>query len=371
MPTSIEPLVSIVVPNYNYGRFLPDLLRSIEAQTYRNWECIVVDDGSTDNSVEVVAEAAAREQRIHLLRKNRAGAVSCTVAAVPMVRGEIVAFVDSDDEMLPDRLASVVDAFQAEPDAGLLVHRLYLVDEQRHVLGMMPLAQRLPSGDLREQTLRGRMGIAGLGVTSGLAVRADLLRWLHDESLMPTSEAANVFDEFIRRCVPLLAPVISIDRPLGLRRLHGRNISRGLEESLLAVVERHLRIYAEQERVQGAVIERLRLERSSSADDLDLLSMRFVQARVTGADGSAGRAYFGAPGFAGMPRSRRWFWRVSRVAPRPVFERMVSGLYSPGGRKPLLNHLRLRMRRVVVPDSVGAGVATTWSVVRQALRGGW
>ena len=372
MPSSTEPLVSIVVTNHNYGRFLPDLLSSIERQTYRHWECIVVDDGSTDDSADVVAAVADRDSRFQLLRKERAGSVSCLVAAVPRVHGELVVLIDSDDEMLPGRLSAVVECSLAQPTAGLIVHRLYTVDEQRRVIGMMPLAGQLPRGDLREQTLRGRMGLAGLGVTSAMAVRADRLRWLLEEGLMPTPAAANGTDEFLRRSLPLLAPVASIEQPLGLRRLHGVNVSRAVTESLLELIDRHLELYAEQERVQAAIVERLSLPSASRSVDLDLLSMQFVRARLTAVGASsAAKAYFAAPGFAGMPRPRRWFWRACRVAPRPAFERMVRALYSPGGRKPLLNHVRLRLRRGAVPYGVGAGAASTWSVVRQAFKGGW
>ena len=69
------PQVTVIIPSYNYGRFLGQTLESVLAQTYQNWECFVVDDGSTDNTREVVESYAGRDSRIRYIyqRNQRAG----------------------------------------------------------------------------------------------------------------------------------------------------------------------------------------------------------------------------------------------------------------------------------------------------------
>src|SRR5438477_10414146 len=71
MSTASQPLVSVIIPTYNYAHFIAEALASVHSQTYSNWEMIVVDDGSTDNTEEVVKRIAADERRISYLRQER------------------------------------------------------------------------------------------------------------------------------------------------------------------------------------------------------------------------------------------------------------------------------------------------------------
>lgn len=103
--TLSDGLVSIIMPAYNCGDFIGITLDSIIAQTYRNWEVIVVDDCSTDNTAEVVEEYLKRESRIryHKLDKNSGAAVARN-KAVDLATGKYMAFLDSDDVWVPEKL---------------------------------------------------------------------------------------------------------------------------------------------------------------------------------------------------------------------------------------------------------------------------
>jgi len=68
-PLSVRPLVSVLLPNYNYARFLPHAIESVQAQSYDNWELLVCDDGSTDNSCEVAERYSRLDRRITVLRQ--------------------------------------------------------------------------------------------------------------------------------------------------------------------------------------------------------------------------------------------------------------------------------------------------------------
>src|SRR5262245_61685550 len=93
-----EPLVSIIINNYNYGRFLEEAINSALDQTYRKTEVIVVDDGSTDNSRQVIAD---HNDQIITVLKDNGGQASAFNAGFIRSHGEIIIFLDSDDILLP------------------------------------------------------------------------------------------------------------------------------------------------------------------------------------------------------------------------------------------------------------------------------
>lgn len=103
---SIEnsPLVSVIIPNYNYAHLIVETLQSVQQQTYKNFECIVVDDGSTDNSVEVISQFAANDERFKLLSKRNGGLSSTRNEGMKIAQGTILAFLDSDDLWEVDKL---------------------------------------------------------------------------------------------------------------------------------------------------------------------------------------------------------------------------------------------------------------------------
>lgn len=104
------PLVSIIVNNFNYEHFIADAINSVLQQTYKNYQLIVIDDGSTDASINIIKEF--KDDRIEVIQKNNAGQLSCFNAAVSIVRGEYVFFLDSDDLWNKDYLKEVVKCYQ-------------------------------------------------------------------------------------------------------------------------------------------------------------------------------------------------------------------------------------------------------------------
>lgn len=103
-------LVSIITPTYNCGRFIAETIDSVLAQTYTNWEMIILDDCSTDNTKEIVDAYIARDSRIHYycLEVNSGAAVART-KAMELAQGEYMAFLDSDDLWSPDKLQCQLD----------------------------------------------------------------------------------------------------------------------------------------------------------------------------------------------------------------------------------------------------------------------
>jgi Glycosyltransferases involved in cell wall biogenesis len=101
----IKGLVSIITPAYNCGRYIGETIESVIKQTYTNWEMIIVDDCSSDNTKSVVQAYLNRDQRIqyHTLKIN-SGAATARTFAMELAQGEYMAFLDSDDLWMPDKL---------------------------------------------------------------------------------------------------------------------------------------------------------------------------------------------------------------------------------------------------------------------------
>jgi glycosyltransferase involved in cell wall biosynthesis len=99
-----SPLVSIIVPAHDYERFIADALASVQTQTLDSWECIVVDDGSTDGTAAVVADIARRDPRVLLHRQKNAGLAAARNSGIERARGRYVQLLDADDMLEPKKL---------------------------------------------------------------------------------------------------------------------------------------------------------------------------------------------------------------------------------------------------------------------------
>lgn len=131
----IDGLVSIITPTYNCGKFIGETIESIQAQTYENWEMVIVDDRSTDNTEEVVAAYQEKDQRIryHKLEVNSGAAVART-KAMELANGQYMAFCDSDDLWTKDKLQKQLD-FMKKTGHAFTCTSYEQVDEESKSLG--------------------------------------------------------------------------------------------------------------------------------------------------------------------------------------------------------------------------------------------
>ena len=123
------PLVSILINNYNYGRFLGAAIESALSQDYPSIEIVVVDDGSTDNSRDIIDRYAGR---IISVIKENGGQASAFNAGFAASQGEILCFLDADDLFNPEKVGRVVKAFleQGLNSRSLMVHHLLAVKNE-------------------------------------------------------------------------------------------------------------------------------------------------------------------------------------------------------------------------------------------------
>jgi len=130
-----ESLVTVVIPAYNAQRWIERALASATAQTYRNIEIVVVDDGSVDQTAAIVEQAASRDGRIRLLRQQNAGAPAARNLGIREARGTLISPLDADDLWHPEKLARQVAALEAStPKVGLVYCWAVEIDEDDRVI---------------------------------------------------------------------------------------------------------------------------------------------------------------------------------------------------------------------------------------------
>lgn len=126
------PLVSVVIPAFNSGKFIREAIDSVLAQTYKNYEIIVVDDGSTDNTKEILQPYIKKGQIKYIYQTNQRQAAARN-NGIRRSKGELIAFLDSDDLWLPKKLESQLPFFQ-ESSIGLVYSGLSIFDEDNNTL---------------------------------------------------------------------------------------------------------------------------------------------------------------------------------------------------------------------------------------------
>ncbi|MBA3759049.1 MAG: glycosyltransferase family 2 protein [Gemmatimonadales bacterium] len=127
----MTPRVSVVSSVYNGEPYFDRAIPGILAQTYRDFEFIVVDDGSTDRTPELLRDVAARDARVRVFSPGRLGAAAAYNFGVAQARGEYIARQDFDDRSYPERLRLQVERLDAEPELGVVGGYYILADETR------------------------------------------------------------------------------------------------------------------------------------------------------------------------------------------------------------------------------------------------
>src|ERR1043166_1854397 len=120
-PRGAGPLVSVVLPTYNRAHTLARAVRSVLAQSHRHLEIVVVDDGSTDATVALVQKLALEDPRVRLVQQANRGPAAARNTGVRQARGEFVAFQDSDDEWLVEKLERQLAALERSPGSAMCV----------------------------------------------------------------------------------------------------------------------------------------------------------------------------------------------------------------------------------------------------------
>lgn len=217
--SATPPVVSIVINNYNYRRFLNQSIDSALGQTYPHVEVVVADDASTDGSQDVIRGYGDRI--VAVLQPRNGGQGAAMSAGVAACKGDLVIFLDADDYLYPTAAETVASAHR--PGLALIQYRMHLVDESGRVLDLYPRPElRFDVGDVRPKLLD--IGRFEGTVTSG---QAFVRRALASVLPIPAETFRISADGYLLSTVPFYGEVLAIEQPLGAYRMHGGNLWSG------------------------------------------------------------------------------------------------------------------------------------------------
>jgi glycosyltransferase involved in cell wall biosynthesis len=207
---------SIIINNYNYGRFLSEAIDSALNQTYPHVEVIVVDDGSTDDSRAIVAEYGGRVQTVFKPNGGQASAFNAGLAASV---GKFVLYLDADDILLPTALEAAIPFF-ADPEVVKVHWSLREIDEAGTRTGRLVPPMALPDGDLRQTVLRLGPTNCPSAPTSGNVWRRSFLEEIFP---IPEQDYRIGADTYLFELAPFFGPIRHVAEPQALYRLHSNN----------------------------------------------------------------------------------------------------------------------------------------------------
>lgn len=181
--------VSVIIPVYNSRKWVGQTLDSVLGQTFRDYEIIVVDDGSTDDTGKAVAAYGDRVRYFYTTNRGNAEARNYGMA---VAKGEYMAFLDHDDLWHPSRLQKFVDFMDTHPDYGAVMSEVEFVDEAVRTTGYSDIAKDFPRDGLALDYMLSRQ----VGLFSNLFVRSDVARMVGD--MDETLKAAADIDYYLR-----------------------------------------------------------------------------------------------------------------------------------------------------------------------------
>ncbi|MBI1763071.1 MAG: glycosyltransferase [Acidobacteria bacterium] len=227
------PKVSVVIPVYNTAYYLPEAIESVLQQTYRDFEILVVDDGSTDNSHQV---ALSHTPRVKLIAQSNGGPASARNAGMRQAGGEYIAFLDSDDAWVEDKLAEQVELLDNNPAIGLVYGKAIMYQQigrarqYGNTIGhtQSPTLEALLFGNFipAQTVLFRRKCVEEIG-------------YMKESAALPVAEDFEFWLRFAKNY-----PLAGINRTLAYYRIHennllggGHDIEKGLKYALAALLE--------------------------------------------------------------------------------------------------------------------------------------
>ena len=170
-----EPAVTVIIPAHQSGRFIEASIASVVAQTTDSWECIVVEDGSTDDTAERVRALAERDARIRYLAQDRRGPSAARNTGLRAARGEFIQFLDADDRIAPEKLERQRAFLEADPSLDLVYGDAGYFDDEHpeRLRGTLGPADRVA---LQGVSGRGQALVASLLRANVMVVEAPLVR---------------------------------------------------------------------------------------------------------------------------------------------------------------------------------------------------
>lgn len=222
--------VSVIIPTYNYERFIVEAIRSVLSQTFSDFELFVVDDGSTDGTKDIVS--TFKDPRITYIYQNNRGLSSARNIGLESSSGEYIGFLDADDLWMPEKLDQQLSLFQTKPSVGLIYTGYTVIDEAGICIATRT-AQPI-DGDLVSQLILGNI-VSGSITTSLIRRKCFDKVGLFDETLTSCED----WDMWLR--IARISDFACLKHPLAKIRLHSNNLTydpKRMEDGLFYVVEK-------------------------------------------------------------------------------------------------------------------------------------
>jgi glycosyltransferase involved in cell wall biosynthesis len=341
------PRTSIAIICFNYGRFLPECLDSCLAQTVPPDEIVVVNDGSTDDTAEVLDAYAARHPQVRPIHQANGGICAATSAALAACTGDVVLLLDADDTMMPRRIEQVLAALRQPVEGhwpGWTHNAMLRFSAAQPDLGIAPYypGGAPPQGWLASATLSAA-SCPVLALTSGLAFRREVL-----EAIGPLDNDRLMYQDLqLCTAAALLSPCVHIAEPLTRYRVHGASATKGSmvsAQQVRATRERAVRFDAwlraqlERSRPGAAVLWR------PLDDQGGHLWLRFLERWLSGKgkDLALLLRVLRHPDTRKGPRQYRIYYYGSLLLPRAMFVSYSQLIFGAG---PLKRTLRRLLRR--------------------------
>ncbi len=336
-----QPLVSVLLANYNYAKYLECCIDSVLAQSYPRWELIVCDDGSTDESISIVTRYLAADQKITLLRKSNGGHTSALNMAFSVCRGDVISLIDSDDVFVPNKLELLIRAYTRNPLVGMVVHRVIRVDQKRRREGVYPLAT-LPDGWLGSDILNTGGIIPCAPPTSAISFRREVGRAMFP---LPLASPFHMCpDQVIMRIGPLVTPILRLPEALAEHRVHKQNAYSSSQVSLPSIsrqLELSKALWQEQHRFLSNTNPDVAAQLKDHDESASAAVLQYMAAKLR-SDRNA-RSYLRRYLAIRQPSGgSKWhiFWHFSIYMPNFIFRWAVSTITGQGSVKQFVARLK-------------------------------
>lgn len=242
MNNRLTPLVSVVIPTYNHARYLSRALQSVLEQTFINWEAIVIDNHSTDNTDEVMADYT--DPRITYLKIHNNGVIAASRnAGIQAAKGEWVAFLDSDDWWTTDKLQVCFDCIR--PEVDIIYHDLLIERERKSFFREKKI---LESRQMQSPALMDLLVNGNLLANSSVVIRKRLLNQVGGIDENPEMIASEDYNTWLR-IAEISEGFLYINRVLGFYMIHQQGISnRDMTLPWKCAVSNFIHLFSKDER---------------------------------------------------------------------------------------------------------------------------
>ena len=333
------PLVSVVMPCYNQAHYLREAVGSLQRQSYPHWECIIVDDGSSDETSTTAADIARGDSRIRSVRQDNRGLAAARNRGLDEARGAFVQFLDADDLLLPEKLTKQVAPLRLFERPGLAYCRYSFLDET------------VPGGPAETPARQGRLDAEApvrdliLHWENGLSIPCQAFlfdaRLFHDPAVRFDEELPNHEDwECWMRVLARQPRIVYVNEILAIYRRHGGAMSRdrdAMRRGWLQALRKQYALLQHEEEVRALLARRI----------------RGVEREIRSASGAPAPRWAGMGG--GLASALRLFLAEESVDRVRRFLRREPPLDSggrPGWVTPRVGHRLANVLRGFLPEDV-------------------